>query len=780
MKSWNKLLGQSLCSQPLLAPIAAGYITKIIIISCIVYAGIHEWKEMKAREVEVRGINRQRHDMNDIYVEMLSLSLLCETFMEWNEQDFLTFRKRKQHIDSLLYEFNNSNPNSHMDSIRTLWKDKELYMQKIISLVHKQEEVSQEIAAQIPVIARQSERETNKRVGLLKRLFRKRDKADSPSTASMLYALNQKVVGEHQAYTRELAEQTNYLAGKNRMLNKQLQQMIVHMDKAARTELKKREDRIAKAEKQSFAVVIGLTAFMILLLVGSYLVIHRYMIRINRYKRRLEDTVRQLEQTVLENEELIEARKKIMLAVTHDLRAPLASISSYAELLSTEREVSKCKEYSRNIRQVAGHMSSMLNSLLGFFRLESGGEKAVSVPFRLCSVTEILETDFMPLAAGKNLLLNVLSAGDAVVIGDRNRIIQIGSNLLSNAIKFTERGSVTVRTQFDQGVLTLIVEDTGTGMDDEEQTRIFTAFERLPNAIAEEGVGLGLSIVKGLVGLLNGRIEVASRKGVGSRFTVCLPLAVAEEAMAESGRSQISVRSYTVLVLDNDTVLLAAIREMFAYHGVACTVCENTRDLMEHVRSRSYDLLITDLKMPRTNGFEVLNLLRMANVGNSRSIPVIASTASGNCDTGDLYAAGFSGCLKKPFSAEELLQVCTECLGNERQSEQIDLDALLKYGNRRKMLDTLIRETRKDMEAMAECAEKNDHEALKEWIHHLTGSWEIIHAGKPLRELFALLQDSGEFSVDEFGRTVQQVLDKGKEIICLAQQAKKAYESNCC
>lgn len=100
----------------------------------------------------------------------------------------------------------------------------------------------------------------------------------------MLYALNQKVVGEHQAYTRELAEQTNYLAGKNRMLNKQLQQMIVHMDKAARTELKKREDRIAKAEKQSFAVVIGLTAFMILLLVGSYLVIHRYMIRINRYK----------------------------------------------------------------------------------------------------------------------------------------------------------------------------------------------------------------------------------------------------------------------------------------------------------------------------------------------------------------------------------------------------------------------------------------------------------------------------------------------------------------
>ena len=120
MKSWNKLLGQSLCSQPLLAPIAAGYITKIIIISCIVYAGIHEWKEMKAREVEVRGINRQRHDMNDIYVEMLSLSLLCETFMEWNEQDFLTFKKIKKHINSKLYEFKNNNHKSQINRINTL------------------------------------------------------------------------------------------------------------------------------------------------------------------------------------------------------------------------------------------------------------------------------------------------------------------------------------------------------------------------------------------------------------------------------------------------------------------------------------------------------------------------------------------------------------------------------------------------------------------------------------------------------------------------------------
>lgn len=145
---------------------------------------------------------------------------------------------------------------------------------------------------------------------------------------------------------------------------------------------------------------------------------------------------------------------------------------------------------------------------------------------------------------------------------------------------------------------------------------------------------------KGLVGLLDGRIEVASRKGLGSRFTVCFPLAVAEEAMAESGRSRISVRSYTVLVLTMTPFCWRQSGKCLRITGWLA-VCENTRDLMEHVRSRSYDLLITDLKMPRTNGFEVLKLLRMANVGNSRSIPVIASTASGNCDTGICMRQGF-------------------------------------------------------------------------------------------------------------------------------------------
>lgn len=93
---------KSLRLQPLLAKIAVGYMAKIVVISGIAYVGICEWKETKAREMEVRMINRKKHEINDIYVKMLRLSFFCETFMEWSEQDFLLFQKRRRHIDSLL------------------------------------------------------------------------------------------------------------------------------------------------------------------------------------------------------------------------------------------------------------------------------------------------------------------------------------------------------------------------------------------------------------------------------------------------------------------------------------------------------------------------------------------------------------------------------------------------------------------------------------------------------------------------------------------------------
>ncbi len=128
---------------------------------------------------------------------------------------------------------------------------------------------------------------------------------------------------------------------------------------------------------------------------------------------------------------------------------------------------------------------------------------------------------------------------------------------------------------------------------------------------------------------------------------------------------------------------------------------------------------------------------------------------------------------------EELLQVCTGCLGDERQQEQVDFHALLEYGDRLEMLETLIRETTDDIAAMAESAERNDCESLREWTHHLSSSWEIIHAGKPCGPVHAASGGRGMFGGGVRPGGPEKVLDKGKEIIDLAQQAKESYESDC-
>lgn len=780
MINWNRLIRKTSHPRSLLAKIAAGYITVLLTVGCIIYIGIHEWREIRSIETNVRQINRQKRAIRNVYMKMLELSLFCDTFTEWDEKDFNTYLKQKSTVDSLLYGLQELHPNARIDSIRILWRDKEQSMLQIKEIMRKQQQAGREIAGQLPQTAGQSPpKKTGRKRGFLKRLFGKKEKTETSPDTSALHALNRTIADRQRQYARQFSEQAHILASRNRLLNEQLQQVIRHMDRNIQEEMQQREEKLGRTGERSLAIVAGLVVFMLLLLGGSYMIIHRDMARINRYKKRLEETIGQLEHTVAENEELIAARKRIMLTVTHDLRTPLTTINSYAELLATEKKISKWKEYNRTIRRVAGHMEAMLNTLLGFFRLESGKEEVNPVPFRLHTVIETLEADFMPLAADKNLFLNMESPRDRVVIGDKKRIVQIGHNLLSNAIKFTERGAVTLRMRFDNGTLQLSVEDTGTGMSAEEQARVFTAFERLPNAMAEEGVGLGLSIVKELVGLLGGTIELTSRKGSGSCFTVLLPVSTAEETAKKENGTRSLVQPFTVVALDNDTVLLAAVKEMFAHHGVMCTTCGCVRDLMECIRRQNYDLMITDLKMPQMNGFDVLKLLRTANVGNSRTIPVIAATASGSCNTADLHEAGFSACLKKPFSVEELLQVCTGCLGDERQQEQVDFHALLEYGDRLEMLETLIRETTDDIAAMAESAERNDYESLREWTHHLSSSWEIIHAGKPLRDLFMLLQGNGEYSAEEFGRAVRKVLDKGKEIIDLAQQAKESYESDC-
>ena len=759
--------------------VAAGYLLMCLLAGGIMYLWHYEWKEIEALETENQRINNFRQEIHHVYGEMTGLSLLDESVLEWEDEDLEHYHIRRMAVDSMLCRFKTVYPARQIDSVRHLLESKERLLHGIVEVLDEQESLNQRIAERVPVIAARSAQEQpqkSKRKGFLG-LFGKKEKPKTTAMTNMLHALNSKEIAQQQAQSRRLAAQTNSLAMRNNKLNRQLQSLIGQMDRKIESDLQGREMEITVMRERSFLQIGSLTGCLFLLLVVSYIIIHRDIRRIIRYKSKTVSLIKQLYESDMQNKELISSRKKAMHTITHELRTPLTAIHGYAELIQGH-DTDNISRYAESILQAAGRMIAMLNTLLDFFRLDSGKERVNITPFRLQGMAEALLMEFAPLAEAKDLCLTVECSADVILMGDKERIMQVCGNLLSNAIKFTQSGSVSLRMDYNGSVLSVVVEDTGSGMSEKEQQRVFGAFERLSNAATQDGFGLGLSIVKRIVDMLNGTIRLDSKKGKGSRFTVELPMPVADIVATEKkdkGKEPYFERSYSVIVLDDNDILLSMVRDMYAHHGIRCDVCDNTGDLMEAIRSGRYGMLITDLKMPEINGYEVLELLRSSDIGNSKTIPVVVATASGSCAEDELLSQGFSACLFKPFDLSELMAVSEKYLSHllSDKEEQPDLTSLLAYGDKAAMLDKLITETEKDMQAIKEARAMLDRKAMDIQVHRLRSSWAVIRADKPLWELHRLLRMEENCADEEISKAIDAVLAMGNKIV---EQAKMRKE----
>ena len=756
--------------------IILGYIIIFVLICTISCVWYSEWNEVESLEANNQRIDELRKEVNRIHIRLIEFSLSGETVLDWDEADLANYHAQRIALDSTLCLFNKIHSIERVDSVRSLLEDKERQMFQIVRLMDEQKSINKKIANQASVVVQkivQEQPKKLKRKGFLG-IFGKKEETKPMTTATTFRSSNRNMVNEQKKQSRRLSEQADSLTARNAELNRQLQGLIAQIEKKIQTDLQNREDEIVSMREKSFIQVGGLMGFVLLLLIVSYIIIHVDARRIKQYKQKTEYLISQLTESVSQNKRLIDSRKKAMHSITHELRTPLAAIHGYAELIQKNNAETNIDRYSGHIRLSSQRMLAMLNSLLDFFRLDNGKEQPVSIPFRLEDIARILKAEFQNMAESKSLCLVIENNADVALTGDKNRILQIGNNLLSNAIKFTENGGVSMTIDYNNGVLTLVVEDTGTGMTEDEQQRIFTAFERLSNATAQDGFGLGLSVVKRIVDMLKGTIDLQSENGKGSRFTVRLPMSVAETASEEKSQDMINCHisnPCSVLVLDDNETLLSMTKEMYAHAGVCCDAFDNVGDMMEAMRKRNYDLIVSDMKMPEMNGYEVLELLRSSNIGNAKDIPVIVATASGSCDTEELLAKGFAGCLFKPFTLEELITVTERSLNIKPGNDLPDLKSLLVYGDSEAVLDRLIAETEKDMQDFGKAGANLDRKALVDLSHRLRSSWTVIHAVSPLWLLHGCIQS--ECSDRELQRAVNAVLEKGQMIIKLAKDERR-------
>ena len=743
---------------------------------------INERHRVRNIEQSSKEINLVRDKIHSIHRNITELSILGESFIGWNEDDYQSYHSKRILTDSLLQtmkpicsEYINF---EQIDSLSNLLSIKESHLLYILKTLERQEKTDSLLVNHLPEIAKRATRirtVKRKKTGIAGFFGGKKTIQILPS-AEELHAFSDSLVTQQQMQSAEMDAYIDSLRIRNQALNIQLNRLVSDLDTQAQTAFGHRERKIAEAQALSVRLFTITISAAIILLFLSYLAIHREMKRNDQERKRREKLIGELQESNEANEKLIKLRRNLIQNVTHELRTPLTAINGNAELLLNDTEADSRMRHAQTIHDASGRMAGMINSLLVYFRLDSGKETPSVKPFKLCSIAETLKTEFEPLAVGKHLAFTVKNQADEIVSGDKNRIISIGSNLISNAIKFTKNGVIALDAYYKDGMFTLSVSDTGTGMTKEQQARIFTPFERLSNAVTEDGFGLGLAIVSDTVKLLKGNITVESKPGKGSRFTVSLPLPKAEETITGKKKqdSPVSLSGYNILAIDNDILLLNMLHDMYRQNGVECDTCQSVDELTDLMRTKDYDLLITDLKMPEVNGYDVLELLRTSEIGNSQTIPIVAATAAGYVEEEELKRKGFAAVLYKPYSIDELLAVTENCI-KPKDVNNIDLSPLLAFGDKRSILEKLATTTQSDMDEVRKAAEAKDMEALDNWVHHLRSSWMLIKAEQPLKMLYDAIHKKN-ISDENVQSAVNEVLAQGKLIIDLARKEAERWD----
>lgn len=564
--------------------------------------------------------------------------------------------------------------------------------------------------------------------------------------------------------------------------------------------LRARQDAELQQEvrMRSARIIAGIAIGAVLLSAFFLILIMRDISRSNRYRRELEIANKRAE-------DLLIAREKLMLAITHDFKAPLGSIMGYTELLSRLTEDERQRFYLDNMKSSSEHLLKLVSDLLDFHRLDLNKAEVNRVTFNPSQLFEEIYVSFEPLTAAKGLTLQCHVASDlnGKYISDPLRLRQIVNNLVSNAVKFTQKGEITLTATYDSSKLTIAIADTGKGMAAEDRERIFQEFTRLSGAQGEEGFGLGLSIVKKLVTLLEGKISVESTLGEGSCFTVVLPLYPVGESIMESNPSSEKSLSESkntdmdegttvippmkvirVLLIDDDKIQLSLTAAMLKQHGIDAVCCEQLEELIEQLRTSVFDVLLTDIQMPAINGFDLVKLLRASNIPQAKTIPVIAVTARSEMDKAALHEHGFAGCLHKPFTVKELLLTVNEGqlsadeahITEDMVNTGINFSALTAYSEddseaAYSIIQTFVEETKKNVERMQQALTDKETDGIAAMAHKLLPLLTLIGASEAIAPLKYLESCRGESFTSEIGDTTSTVLST----VCMIISEAESY-----
>lgn len=458
-----------------------------------------------------------------------------------------------------------------------------------------------------------------------------------------------------------LLRKEQQLLDENRIISDQLRGILRSVEEdffqKSYEQIRRSEAGVQKTiEKVAWIGAIGL----LVLILFAWFIIRD--ISINQRHRR------QLEILNQENEELLRTKSMLMATVTHDLQTPLGSIIGFHDLIKDSGVTTKQKQYLNNINESANYILKLVNDLLDFSRLENNRISIEKTAFNIKNVVENTCKTLEPFATNKGIELNwdVNEELNANYISDPYRIKQVLTNLVSNAIKFTPEGSVEVTAKIEGNNIHISVIDTGIGISKEKHADVFKEFTQAHSGIEKKfgGTGLGLTISKRILDLLDGKIILESEEGQGSIFTIIIPCIAAasnntivKELPTDTEKHTSFLKDKKILIVDDDKMQLTLMKELFLNYPATVETEINAASVIRRLENDSFDLLLTDIQMPSIDGFELVQLIRNHPNSHIAALPVVALSGKRDLTSNDFTDGGFTAHHPKPVQLPQLLEL---------------------------------------------------------------------------------------------------------------------------
>lgn len=747
--------------------VAFGYILLTALLFISIGYIYQEMKSLTGTGDDEAILSQRRHVTNQIISQLYQAEVIGQSLSTGQLGQYRQYknamRQANTALDSLRTLLTDSMQLARLDTVGMLFMDKERNMRNLLKAIQEggtdkiyKQHINELIAEQdsllnLPHVRKKVITHTNSYVihkkpkGFLKRLGEvfAPGKADSTqvnnviqeeytdtlteayspadTVVTMLKDIQSRVTDTHQERMEMVNRRTQSLRLSGLKLSQKVNQLLSTIEEEEQTLAQNKHIQEEYIRRNSIRTVAGIAIAAVVLAILFLVLIWRDITRSNHYRRELEKAKRRAE-------DLLMAREKLMLTITHDIKAPVGSILGYTDLLERITTGERQRFYLNNMQSSANHLLSLVKSLLDYHRLDAHKMDINRVSFNPRQLFDTIYISFKPMATSKQLALNYdcNESLNRMYTGDPFRIRQIAENLLSNALKFTEEGSITLRAALENGQLHFSITDTGCGISPEEQQRIFQEFTRLHNAQGQEGFGLGLAITRKLVLLLAGEIRIESEQGRGSCFHVYLPLpegpsrtdeklfigneengntsdgntgygdrsdgnvhngnrsagnvdngniSTADPCVRPSHsaagchQADTQVRPYGepvhLAMIDDDRIQLQLTTAMLERPGVTVSCFHHPEELFNRMKEEHFDALLTDIQMPAMNGFDLLKTIRTLDVPWIQTLPIIAITARSDMDENYFRSHGFAGCLHKPFTISELFSAISQATGKD-------------------------------------------------------------------------------------------------------------------